>query len=204
MTYLLLVGALVAAYLVGAIPVSNVAARITRGVDLRQVGSGTVSPSNLYRVAGLWPTVAAGVFEVGKGAAGPALAIRQPLWVLSLAGFLAVTGHNWSPFLKGGGGRGLSTATGALAVVAWPGAVLLCAGLLGGAAVRHVYIGMSVALAALVPVLFLLEGRGHAIAGAVVVLPIGAKTVVLLYGQRRDARREAASQKSARQAAASL
>jgi glycerol-3-phosphate acyltransferase PlsY len=203
MTYVLLVGTLVISYLAGAIPVSNIVARMTRGADLRQVGSGTVSPSNLYHVAGKWPTVMAGVFEVGKGAVGPALAIKQPLWALSLAGFLAVAGHNWSPFLKGGGGRGLSTATGALAVVAWPGAVLLCAGLLGGAAARHVYIGMSVALTALVPVLFLLGGTGHAIAGAVVVLPIGAKSVVLLYRQRRDARREAARQEAPTQEAAS-
>lgn len=193
MKYVLLAGALVAAYLAGAIPVSNIVANLTRGVDLRQVGSGTVSPSNLYPQAGLWPTVVAGMFEVGKGAVGPALAIRQPLWALSLAGFLAVAGHNWSPFLKGGGGRGLSTATGALAVVAWPGAVVLCAGLLFGAAARHVYIGMTAALIALVPVLFLLRGTGDAIAGAVVVLPIGAKTVVLLYRQRRAARLEAHS-----------
>jgi glycerol-3-phosphate acyltransferase PlsY len=191
MKYVLLVGALVAAYLAGAIPVSNIVARLTHHVDLRQVGSGTVSPSNLYRVAGLWPTVLAGLFEVGKGAIGPALSIRQPLWAISLAGFLAVTGHNWSPFLKGGGGRGLSTATGALAVVAWPGVVVLCAGLLAGAAARHIYVGMSIALAALVPVLFLLRGSGYAIAGVVVLLPIGAKTVVLLYRQRREARQEA-------------
>jgi hypothetical protein len=42
-------------------------------------------------------------------------------------------------------------------------------------------------------VLFLLRGPGYAIAGAVVVLPIGAKTVVLVYQQRRDGRREEAS-----------
>lgn len=193
MKYALLAGALVAAYLAGAIPVSNIVAHLTRGVDLREVGSGTVSPSNLYPQAGMWPTVAAGLFEVGKGAVGPALCFGQPLWAVSLAGFLAVTGHNWSPFLRGGGGRGLSTATGALAVVAWPGALVLCAGLLIGAAARHVYIGMTVALIALVPALFLLRGTGDAIAGAVVVLPVGAKTVVLLYRQRRAARQDAAS-----------
>jgi glycerol-3-phosphate acyltransferase PlsY len=191
MKYALLIGCLVIAYLVGAVPVSNIVARLTRGVDLRQVGTGTVSPSNLYRQVGPWPTIVAGVFEVGKGAVGPVLAMGQPLWVLSLAGFLAVTGHNWSPFLKGGGGRGLSTATGALAVVAWPGAVLMCAGLAGGAATRHVYMGMSAVLFALVPVLFLVQGSGQAIAGAVVVLPIGAKTVVLFFQGRRSAGKSA-------------
>ncbi|MGH3402247.1 MAG: glycerol-3-phosphate acyltransferase [Streptosporangiaceae bacterium] len=193
MKYVLLAGILIAAYLAGAIPVSNIVARRVRRVDLRQVGSGASSPSNLFQQAGLWPTVAAGLFEVGKGAVGPALATGQPLWAVSLAGFLAVAGHNWSPFLKGGGGRGLSTATGALAIVAWPGAVLLCAGLAGGAAARHVYIGMSVALAGLIPLLYLVDGTGQAIAGAVVVLPIGAKTVVLMYRRHRDAASEPAA-----------
>jgi acyl phosphate:glycerol-3-phosphate acyltransferase len=191
MRYVLLICALVIAYLAGSIPMSNIVARLTRGVDLRQVGSGTVSPSNLYLQAGLWPAVAAGVFEVGKGAVGSALALGQPLWVISLAGFLAVTGHNWSPFLKGSGGRGISTATGALAIVAWPGAVLLCAGLLSGAAVRHLYVGMSVALFALIPVLFLVQGSGQAIAGAVVIFPVGAKTAVLLFRKRRSVSEEA-------------
>lgn len=192
-----LAGALVAAYLVGGIPVSYLVARKAYKVDLRQFGSGRVSPSNLYRLGGLRPAVAAGLFEVAKGAVGPALAWGQPLWAIALAGFLAVTGHNWSPFLKGGGGRGLSTATGAMAVVAWPGALLLCAGLIGGSAARHVYVGMSIALAGLVPLLYFLDGSGYAIAGAVVLLPIGAKTVVVLYRDRRDARRAAASDQEA-------
>ena len=193
MRYALLVFALVAAYLAGGIPVSYLVARKVYQVDLREFGSGRVSPSNLYRLAGWRAAAAAGLGEVAKGAVGPALALAfgQPLWAVALAGFLAVTGHNWSPFLKGAGGRGLSTATGAMAVVAWPGALILCAGLIGGAAARHVYIGMSVALAALVPVLYLIDKSGYALAGAVVLLPIGAKTVVLIYRERRDARREA-------------
>lgn len=191
MRYALLAGILVAAYLVGGIPVSYLVARKAYKVDLRRFGSGQVSPSNLFHLGGLRAAVVAGLFEVAKGAVGPALAFGQPLWVVALAGFLAVTGHNWSPFLKGGGGRGLSTATGAMAVVAWPGAVVLCVGLIGGAATRHVYVGMSVALVALVPVLYFLDKSGYAIAGAVVLLPIGAKTVVLIYRDRRAARRAA-------------
>jgi glycerol-3-phosphate acyltransferase PlsY len=193
MRYALLTAIFIAAYLAGAVPVSYIVAQLTRGIDLRQVGPGTVSPSSLYRVAGLWPTVAAGFFEVGKGVIGPALAIRQPLWALALAGFLAVTGHNWSPFLRGAGGRGLSTATGALMIVAWPGAALLCAGLVIGAATRHIYLAMSAALIVLIPLLGWWGGSGSAIAGAVVLLPIGAKTVVVIYRRRRDDRREPAS-----------
>ncbi|MBM3658949.1 MAG: glycerol-3-phosphate acyltransferase, partial [Actinobacteria bacterium] len=45
-------GILVLAFLAGSIPFTNIAARCTRGVDLRGVGTGTVSGTALYRVAG--------------------------------------------------------------------------------------------------------------------------------------------------------
>ena len=35
------------------------------------------------------------------------------LWAQGAAGFVAVAGHNWSPFLRMTGGRGVSVAVGA-------------------------------------------------------------------------------------------
>ena len=55
----------------GAIPFSNIAARRRAGVDLRTVGSGTVSGSGLYEVAGKGPLFVVGLFELAKGALGP-------------------------------------------------------------------------------------------------------------------------------------
>ena len=121
-----LVGAV--AFLAGAVPFSNLVARRSRGVDLRDVGSGTVSGTSLYSVAGFGPLALAGVCEVAKGALGPALAGDRPLLRAICCG-LAVVGHNWSPFLRGSGGRGISPALGAFLVAAWPGAILLGAGL---------------------------------------------------------------------------
>ena len=46
---------LVFAYLLGAIPFSNLFARRLRGIDLRDEGTGTVSGTGLYRVAGFGP-----------------------------------------------------------------------------------------------------------------------------------------------------
>src|SRR5713226_6576931 len=135
-------GILVVAFAAGAIPFSYVAARRARGVDLRRVGTGTVSGTSLYRVAGFGPLAVAGVLDVAKGAAGPALATAAGHPALAaLAGGAAVAGHNWSPFLRGAGGRGLSPALGALLVVAWPGTVLLLAGMALGRIVRETGIG---------------------------------------------------------------
>ena len=62
---------------VGAIPFSNIAARGRAGVDLRTVGSGTVSGSGLYEVAGKGPLFVVGLFELAKGALGALLAGRD-------------------------------------------------------------------------------------------------------------------------------
>src|SRR2546429_2211037 len=64
---------LVLSFAVGAIPFSYVAGRRARGVDLRRVGTGTVSGTSLYRVAGFGPLAAAGGPLVAQGAAGPRL-----------------------------------------------------------------------------------------------------------------------------------
>ena len=71
------VAVLAAAYIAGAIPFSNLMARRRRGVDLRSVGSGTVSGTSLYQVAGFGALAAAGVCDVAKGSVGPLLAGRE-------------------------------------------------------------------------------------------------------------------------------
>ncbi len=159
------------AYLVGAIPFSNIAARRTRGVDLRQVGSGTVGGTALYRVAGFAPLAVAGVFDVSKGAVGPLLAGDRPL-LAATAGGAAVAGHNWSPFLRGAGGRGVAPALGALLVNAWPGAVLLLIAMIIGKWAGETGVGTLVALLALAPVLGWMRGATAAAAGGAVAVPM--------------------------------
>jgi acyl phosphate:glycerol-3-phosphate acyltransferase len=193
-TYFWLAGAAVLAYLIGAIPVSNIIARMVKGIDLREVDSGTVSPSNLYRAVGLRPALIAGVFEVAKGAPGPALiGVGRHPWIAALAGALAVCGHNWSPFLKGAGGRGLSTATGVLLVVAWPAAAVMVGGLLVGGLTKRVYPAMSVALFALLPVAAAAGGIKELGDATLVVIPVGLKTGLVLR-QRRSAKKKAANE----------
>jgi glycerol-3-phosphate acyltransferase PlsY len=164
-----------AGYAAGSIPFSNIASRRTRGVDLRDVGSGTVSGTSLYRVAGFTPLAVAGVLDVAKGAVGPLLAGRRRPVVAALAGGAAVAGHNWSPWLGGAGGRGVGPALGALLTTAPVGVPVLAAGLIAGRAARQTGLGAFVALAALVPVLSRTSGRRGAVAGVCVAAPMVAK-----------------------------
>jgi glycerol-3-phosphate acyltransferase PlsY len=164
----------VAAYLLGSIPFSNLFARRLRDVDLRDVGSGTVSGTGLYRVAGFGPLAVAGLLDIAKGAAAVALAGDRHV-LAALACGVVVVGHSWSVFLRGAGGRGISPAMGALLVVAWPGTVLLLVGLAVGRLLHHTALGSFVADVVLVPVLALTHGANGALAAAAVVLALVAK-----------------------------
>jgi glycerol-3-phosphate acyltransferase PlsY len=167
-------GALVVgfAYFAGALPLSNFAARRLRRVDLRDVGSGTVSGTSLYRVAGFAPLAAVGVLEVAKGTLGPLAAGRSRPALAAIAGGAAVAGHNWSPFLGGAGGRGLSPALGALLVQDPAGTAVLLGGMVAGRLAGETALGCLVAYAALVPVLAARRGRRGALAGAAVLAPM--------------------------------
>jgi acyl phosphate:glycerol-3-phosphate acyltransferase len=189
-------GILVLAFVVGAIPVSNLLATRARGVDLRGTGSGTVSGTSLYRVAGFRWLVVGGILDVCKGAVCPLLAggglagagiggVERPV-AAALAGGLAVAGHNWSPFLRGHGGRGVGPALGALLVNAWPGVVVLVVCLLVARAFRETGIGGFVGEALLTPVVAITNGPVGALAGGAVAVPMLAKRVV---GNTRPAER---------------
>jgi len=165
------------AFVAGAVPFSNLAARRHAGVDLREVGTGTVSGTSLYDVAGFRVLAVAGVCDVAKGAVGPLLAGQERPVLAAVAGGLAVAGHNWSPFLSGAGGRGLSPAIGALLPRAWPGAVIVLGGMVAGKFARQTALGSFVSQSALVPFLARTRGRDAALAGVCVVLPMFAKRI---------------------------
>jgi acyl phosphate:glycerol-3-phosphate acyltransferase len=168
---------LVLAFAAGALPFSNMVARATKGVDLRDTPYGTISGTSLYRVAGLWALIGAGILDVAKGAAVPLIAGDHEV-LAAFAGGLAVAGHNWSPFLGWRGGRGIAPALGALAVTAWPGVFVLLGSLVVGRAARETGLGGFVGELALVPVLAATHGGSGALVGALVALPMLVKRIV--------------------------
>jgi glycerol-3-phosphate acyltransferase PlsY len=162
-------------FLVGAIPFANLAARWRAGVDLRTVGTGTVSGSSLYRTTGFGALVVAGLLDVAKGTVGPMLAGAGRPVLAGVAGGLAVTGHNWSIFLRGAGGRGVATAMGALAVQAWPGVVVILLALAVGRLAGRTGVATFIGLLVLGPLLALLGGPADGFAAACVAVPIMVK-----------------------------
>jgi len=166
---------LVVSYLTGAIPFSNLMARRRGGVDLRAVGSGTVSGTSLYEVAGFGALALSGICDVAKGAVGPALAGRDRPGLQAAACAAAVAGHNWSPFLGGAGGRGISPAIGAMAATAPAGSAILLGGMTAGRLSGETALGSLAADVILVPVLARTDGRRGALAATGVVATMIAK-----------------------------
>jgi acyl phosphate:glycerol-3-phosphate acyltransferase len=117
------IGWLVLSYLVGSIPTSFVAARVFKGIDLRQQGSRNLGATNVYRVLGWKYAIPVGLFDAAKGAIpvwlfGPRVP-EVPLFPL-YCGLAAVIGHVFSVFVGFKGGKGVATASGVvLAIAPW-------------------------------------------------------------------------------------
>ncbi len=105
----------IGAYLVGAIPSAYLVGRYSKGIDIREFGSGNVGASNVMAHIGKWTGLFQGLFDFAvKGALPVALAglLDRSLAVQAATGLAAIAGHNWSPYLRFTGGRGVATAIG--------------------------------------------------------------------------------------------
>jgi glycerol-3-phosphate acyltransferase PlsY len=121
---------IVLAYVVGSIPAAYIAGKVTRGIDLRQHGSGNLGATNVYRVLGAKTAIAVLLFDAAKGAV-PALWFPRlfgvdraagphavTLWAIAF-GIAAIIGHVRPVFLLWkGGGKGVATASGVFGALA--------------------------------------------------------------------------------------
>lgn len=107
---------IITAYLIGAIPFSYLVARWRAGIDIYEHGEGNVGARNVYHVVGPAWGVLAGVLDVAKGLTAFFVAHRLALSQVAFltCGFAAPLGHNFSPFLRFRGGKGVSVTLGFL------------------------------------------------------------------------------------------
>ncbi|MDR6219000.1 glycerol-3-phosphate 1-O-acyltransferase PlsY [Deinococcus soli (ex Cha et al. 2016)] len=138
--------ALMLSYVLGSVPTGAWLAR-TRGVDIRQVGSGNTGATNVARALGPAAGIGTLLFDACKGALAVAVgyAFGADALTAALCGALAVLGHNYSPFLRFAGGKGVATTLGLLlAVNPVLGACALAAGLTVMLVTRLVSLGSVV------------------------------------------------------------
>lgn len=178
-----------AAYLIGSIPFSGILARATKGIDLRGHGTGTVSGTGLYEVAGLRPLLVGGILDVAKGTMATVLAGADRPVLAAAAGGAAVTGHNWSAYLGGAGGRGISPALGSMLITGWRGSIHLLAYLALGRAVQSTSLGAFVGYVTLPVVMTRQRGKHGLLAASCLLAPMLLKRIL---GNRPLPRRDRA------------
>ncbi|NKB73109.1 MAG: glycerol-3-phosphate 1-O-acyltransferase PlsY [Synechococcus sp. s2_metabat2_7] len=109
-------------YLLGSIPSGWLAGRWLKGIDLRDLGSGSTGATNVLRQVGKGPALVVFLIDVGKGAAAVLLARALGLgdWIQVLAGLTALAGHIWPVWLGFKGGKAVATGLGMFLGLAWP------------------------------------------------------------------------------------
>jgi glycerol-3-phosphate acyltransferase PlsY len=152
-------------YLIGSIPAAYLAGKLTRGIDLREHGSGNLGATNVYRVLGSRIAIVVLLADVLKGAIpvlvfpGLTDAPRPDLWAIAYA-VAAIAGHVRSIFLLlRGGGKGVATAAGAfMSLAPLPSLVALGIFIIVLLAWGYVSVGSLTAATALPIVIALREG----------------------------------------------
>lgn len=145
---------IVGSYLIGGVPIAYLTGRLLRGIDLREHGSGNVGASNVWRSVSRPAVVPVGLAEIAQGLLGVVIAklADQSLAAQVLAGLAAIAGHNWSPFLRFAGGRGVDHAIGFMLVLSWPALGAFVGLSLIGVALRAIpqLVGLGIVAAPLV------------------------------------------------------
>ncbi len=108
-----------AAYLLGSVPAAYLAAKWSRGIDIRKYGTGKVGAANVLSTVSKWLAIPVAIFDIGKGALAVWVAQLLGLGAVEqvTAGIITVVGHNWPVFLRFQGGRGVLTSLGVITML---------------------------------------------------------------------------------------
>ncbi len=165
------IAAMALAYLWGSVPTAYLLVRWVRGQDIRRLGSGNVGASNVTAAFGPRLGLALGAFDAAIKGTLPVVVVAllgRETGLQIAVGAAAVVGHNWSPFIRFTGGRGVAAALGVyfgLGMIMWPQLImlLLVAGGWGWYLRKNLAFWMAVAMAA-APVMAWLLGQPDQVA----------------------------------------
>ncbi len=115
-----LIGTLVAGYLLGAVPFGVVVSKALGAVDPRTAGSKNVGFTNVLRVTGKKAGILTLIGDMGKGwvVGWLATVLFTSEASVAMAALSPILGHLFSPFLAFRGGKGVAPALGAVLGVA--------------------------------------------------------------------------------------
>jgi len=122
---------LLVAYIMGSFPIGFWVGQAFFKKDLTAAGSGNIGATNSYRILGPGAGILVFFGDFLKGAA-PVMIMKSVRvssallpWLIVAAGLLAMLGHTFSVFLKFKGGKGASTAMGAITALSFKISIFL-------------------------------------------------------------------------------
>ena len=108
-------------YLFGSFPSGYLAGRITKGVDIRSLGSGSTGATNVLRHIGKRAAIAVFLIDVFKGVLSILLAkyfLLNDSWQVAI-GLSTLIGHIWPVWLNWKGGKAVATGLGIFLGLSW-------------------------------------------------------------------------------------
>lgn len=186
----------VAAYLCGSVPCGFLAAKLIRGVDIRETGSGNIGATNAARVLGFKYFPLLVLLDLAKGFL-PTLAARllapagayNPAPLVIATGLAAILGHVFPLYLGFKGGKAVATSGGVfLALSPW---AVLIAGAAWGlvfALTRYVSLASITAAVALPVSVWLLAAESLG-SGALLAAFATLGGLLVIYLHRANIRR---------------
>ena len=108
-------------YLFGSFPSGYLAARISKGVDIRSIGSGSTGATNVLRHIGKGAAITVFLLDVFKGILSILLAkyfLLNDSWQVAV-GLSTLIGHIWPVWLNFKGGKAVATGLGVFLGISW-------------------------------------------------------------------------------------
>ncbi|MCD6402481.1 glycerol-3-phosphate acyltransferase [bacterium] len=106
---------IIISYLIGSFPSGFIITKLSTRKNILEIGWRKTSGSNVFKNVGFWQGLLTGILDIAKGYFAVCFAknLGFSSTIQALSGVAAVTGHNWSLFLRFAGGRGIGTFLGA-------------------------------------------------------------------------------------------
>ncbi|MDE2516641.1 MAG: glycerol-3-phosphate 1-O-acyltransferase PlsY [Rhodospirillales bacterium] len=174
-------------FLLGSVPFGLLLTKAAGLGDIRAIGSGNIGATNVLRTGRKGLAAATLVLDAAKGAAAVLIGLYWGPMAALFAGFGAVLGHMFPPWLGFRGGKGVATGLAVLAAAAWPVGIACCLIWLAMAFAFRRSSAAALAAFAAAPLLgwaLLPAGRG----GAVAIMALAVAILVFLRHRQNIAR----------------
>tara|TARA_B100000214_G_scaffold143391_1_gene102587 strand:+ start:101 stop:697 length:597 start_codon:yes stop_codon:yes gene_type:complete len=168
-------------YLFGSFPSGYLAGRITKGIDIRSLGSGSTGATNVLRHIGKRAAISVFILDVLKGVISILIAkffLLNDSWQVAV-GLSTLVGHIWPIWLNWRGGKAVATGLGIFLGLTWQvGLVTLGIFILMITLFRIVSLA-SVSAALALPLIMFLSFKSTTISLPFLVISLIAMTLVI-------------------------